>query len=160
MVKKHKIALFINSGTKASPTWVRIKKSTQLKLAMNPTTTDYDYIADENPTTELESYKPSIDQDLTMYETEPDYTMIWDYFYDLKVGTDAHIEAMIVFMHESGTATGSYKTWKTDAVISVQDMDAVASKLNFQILFGGTIAKGTATIAEGVPTFTETVAEA
>lgn len=160
MVKKHKIALFINSGTKASPTWVRIKKSTQLKLAMNPTTTDYDYIADENPTTELESYKPSIDQDLTMYETEPDYTMIWDYFYDLKVGTDAHTEAMIVFMHEAGATTGSYKTWKTDAVISVQDMDAVASKLNFQILFGGTIAKGTTTITEGVPTFTETVAEA
>lgn len=35
---------------------------------MNPTETEYDYIADENPTTEVDSYKPSIDQDLTMYK--------------------------------------------------------------------------------------------
>ena len=55
IIKKHRIGLFVNTGTKASPTWKRIKKSTELTLAMNPETEDYDYIADESPTTELEA---------------------------------------------------------------------------------------------------------
>ena len=64
MVKKHKIGLFLHDGTK----YRRVKKSQTLTLSMNPTETEYDYIADENPTTEVDSYKPSIDQDLTMYK--------------------------------------------------------------------------------------------
>lgn len=154
MVKKHKIALFMNGGTSESPEWLRVKKSTQLTLAMNPVTVDYDYIADENLTTELDKYKVSIDQDLTMYKDEDDYELIFDYFYNMKVGSDAHAECMIVFMQEGDAATG-YKAWKTDSVVSVQSLDAVTSKLNFQVLFGGTVAKGNATMENGVPVFTE-----
>ncbi len=68
MVRKHLIGLFPNGGTSEKPDWVRVKKATQLTLAMNPETEDYDYIADEVPTTELKRYKPSIDEDLTMYK--------------------------------------------------------------------------------------------
>ena len=61
MVKKHKIALFLHNGTK----YVRIKKSETLTLSMNPEETEYNYIADESASTEVDSYKPTIDQDLT-----------------------------------------------------------------------------------------------
>lgn len=153
MVKKHQIGLFLNTGTVAEPKWIRIKKSTELTISMNPETTDYDYIADENPTTELTKYKPTIDQDLTMYKGEDDYEMMWPYFYELKTGSEARKECMIAFMQEGDAASG-YAAWKTDAVISVQDMNAVESKLNFQILFGGTIEKGTAVKADATITFT------
>ncbi len=143
MVKKHLIGLFLNTGTTESPVWTRIKKTTQLTVTMNPETADFDYIADENPTTEVMKYKPTLDQDLTMYKGEADYDMIWPYFYEMRVGDDAHMECMIAFMHEGDTETG-FKAWKTDSVISVQDMNAVESKLNFQILFGGTMERGTA----------------
>ncbi len=43
MVKKHKIGLFLHDGTK----YRRVKKSQTLTLSMNPTETEYDYIADE-----------------------------------------------------------------------------------------------------------------
>ena len=152
MVKKHLIGLFLNAGTKEAPAWTRIKKSTELTLSMNPETEEFDYIADENPTTELKKYKPTIDQDLTMYKEEADYAMIWPYFYEMKTGSDAHVDCMIAFMHEAAEG-GGYKAWKTDSVISVQDLNAVDSKLKFQILFGGTVEKGTATKDGGVITF-------
>lgn len=154
MVKKHQIGLFLNTGTKETPVWTRIKKSTELTISMNPETEDFDYIADESPTTELMKYKPTIDQDLTMYENEADFEMLWDYLYQAKVGGEAHIDCMIAFMMRPVTG-GGYEAWKTDAVISVQDMNAVDSKLNFQILFGGTLLKGVATNTEGLIAFTE-----
>lgn len=154
MVKKHLIGLFLNTGTKDAPVWTRIKKSTELTISMNPETEEYDYIADESPTTELIKYKPSIDQDLTMFKEEADYQMIWPYFYEMKVGSDAHVDCLVVFMQD-GDATNGYSAWKTDSVLSVNDMNAVDSKLNFQILFGGTIEKGAATKADDVITFTK-----
>lgn len=148
LVKKHKIALFINNGTK----YVRIKKSDALTLSMNPVETEYDYIADESPTTEVEDYKPSIDQNLVMYKGSDDYEMLFPYFYERRTGTKAHAKCMVVFMHEPST-DGGYKAWETDSVISVQDIAAVDKKLDFKIIFGGGITNGTATMSDGTPTF-------
>lgn len=38
--------------------------------------------------------------------------------------------------------------------IQVDSYDAVASKLNFSIMFGGSVTQGAAKLVEGVPTFT------
>ena len=149
MVKKHMIGLFLHDGT----AFVRIKKSTTLTLSMNPQEVEYDYIADENPTTEIDKYKPSIDQDLTMYKDQDDYGLVWPYFYERKIGQDAHTDCLVVFMHEPVTG-GGYKAWKTDSTMSVQDLNAVDSKLNIKVLFGGNIITGKATMTDGVPTFT------
>ena len=43
LVKKHKIALFLDPGTG----YKRIKKSEALTISMNPEENEYDYIADE-----------------------------------------------------------------------------------------------------------------
>lgn len=153
MVKKHKIGLFL----KNVENFVRVKKSTQLTISMNPQEVEYDYIADESPTTEVDKYKPTIDQDLVMYKGQPDYEMLWPYFYEMRTGTEAHTECLVVFMHEPVDG-GGYKAWKTDSVISVQDMNANESKLNVKVNFAGTIARGTATVDEnGVPVFTPEV---
>lgn len=164
MVKKHKIGLFLDNGTALT----RIKKSTALTLSMNPTETAYDFIADEHPSTELEGYNPSIDQDLTMFEGEADYEMLWKYFYEMKIGAEAHTSCVIAFMNrpvdtagadipagKTTTAVTSYRAWQTDAVISVQDLNAVDKKINFKVLFGGTIKKGTVVMTSGTPVFTE-----
>lgn len=143
MVKKWKIAPFLYSGSK----WVRIKKSTAFDLALNPETQDFDYIADESPTTELMKYKPSINQSLTMYKGEEDYEMIFDHFYNLHVGSDAKTKVLLVFFQEEDT-DGSYKAWESDCVISVNDLNSVDSTLTFDVLFGGTVRKGKATVDE------------
>jgi len=169
LVKKHKIGLFLKNGE----TFSRIKKSTTLTLSMNPAEQEYDYIADESPTTELEDYKPSIDQDLAMYTGEPDYEMLWPYFYEMKTGSDAHTQCMIVFMHRPVDASGEditlddttstvagYRAWLTDSVVSIQDLNAVDKKLNFKVIFGGGVKKGFATMVNDVPTFKDTMTSA
>ena len=153
MVKKHLIALFLNTGSSSAPTWTRIKKSTELTIALNPETEEFDYIADENPTTELTKYAPSIEQPLKMIEGEEDFEYIWNKFYSLATGEDAKTEYMIVFMFDKDTQ-GAYKAWKGSAIVSCNELNAVDSEINFDLAFGGTVEKGTATVVSGTPTFT------
>lgn len=153
MIKKHLIALFINTGTGSAPAWTRIKKSTELTIALNPETEEVDYIADENPTTELSKYAPSIEQPLKMIEGEPDFEFIWERFFSLATGEDAKAEYMIVFMFDKDTS-GAYKAWKGNSIISCNEMNAVDSEIGFDLLFGGTVDKGTAKVVDGTPTFT------
>lgn len=155
MVKKHKIGLFVNTGTASSPTWKRIKKSTELTIAMNTETEEYDYIADENPTTVIQQYKPAIEQALTMYEDEDDFNYFWDLFYDTVTGKDAETEVMLVFMFD-GDNTAGYKAWKCGCTINFENLNAVDSSLNFNINFAGTITKGTATVTGTAPDLTPT----
>lgn len=152
MVKKHLIGLFV----KTNEAYVRIKKSTQLTIAMNGETEEFDFIADESPTTELKKYAPSIEQDLSMYKEEKDYKFFFDKFYNMASGADAHVKAMVVFMQE-GDKSGGFKAWETDAIINFTDLNAVDSKINFTLNFGGTIKKGVAKVTgeapDLVPTF-------
>lgn len=167
LVKKHKIGLFLANDANV---FKRIKKSTSLTLSMNPVETEYDYIADESPTTEVEDYKPSIDQDLSMYKGSDDYEMMWPYFYEMRTGSDAHTDCIIAFMQQPVDSTGTdiaagesttvagFRAWKTDSVISVQDLNATDKKLDFKVIFGGGVKKGYVTVAEdGTPTFATTM---
>ncbi|MCM1159380.1 MAG: hypothetical protein NC300_11455 [Bacteroidales bacterium] len=161
MVKKHKIGLFLLN----KDVFVRIAKGTTLTLSMNPKEEEFDYIADESPTTEITEYKPTIDQDIVMYKGSPDYEMMWSYFYERKVGPDAHTDCMVVFMHYPVNVSGNdiekgssdeiagYRAWFTDSVISVQDMNATEKKLNFKVIFGGGVTNGYAVMRDGTPEF-------
>lgn len=156
MIKKHQIALYLDKSEEQDGTgYTRIKKSTVLTIAVNPQTEEYDYIADEFPTTELTRYNPTIEQDLTMIKGEADYDMIFDAFYNLKVGNDAKMKCLIVFMAE-GQAS-AYKAWQTTATIIINDLNAVDSKINFNIAFGGDTQRGTANLSSGTPTFSPSV---
>ncbi|MDD7511054.1 MAG: hypothetical protein PUK21_01530 [Peptostreptococcaceae bacterium] len=156
-VKKHMIALFLNTGTTELPKWTRIKKSTKLELKLDPQKQDYDYISDESATTELEGYKPSIDgMPLTMYKGEPDFDFVWQKFYNLATGAAAKVEAMVVFIFDE--SEGSYKAWQTEATLTIDSMDAVEGTITFDLPFGGNVIKGTAKLESGNPTFTKTEA--
>ena len=162
MIKKHQIGLFLNTAASgaSSPSWTRIKKSTELTISLDPETEDVDYIADESPTTELKQYKPSIEQPLKMIKGEPDFEAVWPRFYDLKTGDEAKMDVLVVFIFDKeGTgATAKHKAWKTRALVTFSELNAVDSQLSFNISFGGTIERGTCTLTgtapDLVPTFT------
>lgn len=155
-VKKYEIALFLNTGTASEAAYTRIKKSTELKLDFGAKTEEYDYIADENPTTELEKYQPEIKGlPLTMYRDEDDFKALWDYAYNLKIGGDAVTDMLLVYkFDEDATNTGKWKAWRAGCAVVVTDMDAVDGKLTFDLPFRGTIEKGTVVETSGKPVFT------
>lgn len=160
MVKKWKIAPFLNKGTSSSPDWVRVKKSTAFDLSLNPEIQEYDYISDEAPTSELLKYKPSLNQALTMYKGEDDYEMVFDRFFNLDTGSDATTDFLLVFFAESSdvgsgeTAKTYYKAWKCSSMMAISNLNSVDSTITFDLYLNGTIDKGYIEISDGAPVFT------
>lgn len=152
-IKKYEVALFLKAATASD--YVRIKKATDLKLSFNAKTETYDYIADENPTTELEQYKPEITGlPLTMYRDEPDFAMIWDFAYNLKTGGNSTADILLVYkFDEEAEATGKFKAWHCGATVIVKTLDAVAGKLEFDLRMRGTVERGTVSDTNGKPVF-------
>lgn len=158
MIKKHQIAVFIDTSKEEEPDWIRIKKSTELTLAMNPSTEDIDYIADESPTTELASYSPKIEQPLKMIEGEKDFEAIWEKFYNMATGEAAKTRYLIVFMFDkTGEGVDAvYRAWSGSALVSFNELNAVNSELDFELAFGGTVEKGTASVTGTAPDYKPT----
>lgn len=154
MVKKFHVALFINTGTTLVPIWTRIQKSTDNTIAMNAETKTFDYIDDESPTDEVDRYKPSLSQPLTMYKGNPDYEFFFDKFFAQATGDDAHAQILIVFY--AADVASAYKAWKSDCVLVLDNMNPVESTITANINFNGTTDKGTAVVTAGVPVFTST----
>lgn len=148
MVKKHKVAIFINTGEQ----YKRIKKSTTFELQFEANTETFDFIADVNPTELTKNYKISLPQDITMIKGEPDFEFFYEKMYNLPVNPEVKAKVMIVFMFDGDKSLG-YKAWETEAQIVYDNLNSVDSKINVNINFGGTIKLGTATALDGTPSF-------
>lgn len=161
LIKKHLIRPFLNNGTSAIPAWVQIKKATEFVRAMNPQTEERDYISDEHPTTEVMDYKPSENLAVTMYKGEPDFEMFYDLYKKRAIGSDAQKEFLLVNIFDSVTVgSGSetvtyYYAEKTNASVTVEELNATGKTLSCNVYENGTPVKGYVTITNGVPTFTE-----
>ncbi|MBE5807643.1 MAG: hypothetical protein E7317_04810 [Clostridiales bacterium] len=149
---KNKFIPFLDvaQGSENTPSWKRIDKSTIFALNPNPQAEAMDYICYESPIDEVDHYEPELPQEIALYEGNPMYDFIAQMFYDLPVGEDAKVPALICF---AGTAK---KAWHIpDNVIELGELNTVDGKLSFTLKLGGDIEKGTYTINEsGVPTFT------
>ena len=77
LIHKSKVVPFLGKNG-VTPDWTQIKKSTTFTLALNPQTKTFDFISDEQPTEEIESYQPNLAQSLTMFKDEPDYEQIFE----------------------------------------------------------------------------------
>ena len=152
MIKKNQIGIFF----KVDGVYKRIKKSTELEIATESNTEEFEFIADVNPTEMVKNYKISLSQDLVMIKGEDDFEFFYEKFYNLPLVPEVKVDTMVVFMFDGTSSTG-YKAWETTSTIIYDNMNGVDSKINFGINFGGTIDLGTATMVDGVPTFTKAV---
>ena len=157
LIKKHLIRPFLNKGTSELPDWVQIKKATEFTRAMNPQTEERDYIADEHPTTEVMDYKPSENLSITMYKGEPDFELFYDLYKKRAIGSEAQKEFLLVYIFDSSTveSTTYYYAEKTNASVTVEELNASGKSLTCNVYENGTAVKGYVTIEDGVPTFTE-----
>ena len=151
-VKKHKNYLFTNRGTKENPDWIRVKTSTDFALTFNAETETFDYIADENPSDELKSYKPTIGQTQTAYIGDFVFDYIFDFAFEQKAGMAAVTEGMVVFQQKN--ENGEYAAWRFDMGVTIDTYDLVSGTLSYQMGVRGTVERGSATIdTDGKPLF-------
>lgn len=157
LIKKHLIRPFLNKGTSEVPDWVQIKKATEFTRAMNPQTEERDYIADEHPTTEVMDYKPSENLSITMYKGEPDFELFYDLYKKRAIGSEAQKEFLLVYIFDSSTVESKtyYYAEKTNASVTVEELNASGKSLACNVYENGTPVKGYVTIENGKPIFTE-----
>ena len=152
MIKKYMVGIFIDTSEGGDGTgYKRIKKSTELEIATEANTEEFDFIANVNPEELLKNYKISLAQDLVMIQGEEDFEYFFDKFYNLPVAPEVKAKAMIVFMFK-GDKTNGYKARETTANVMFDNMNGVDGKLNFTLNFGD-ITLGTAKMSAGTPTF-------
>lgn len=153
MRKKHLNYLFLDVSDSSTPDWKRCSTSTDFAIAYNPTTEERDYISYANPIDELENYKPSIGQTQTAYIGDPVYDFIANLARTQAVGDDAVCNCMIVRQETEGIA---HLAEQFPALITIDTDDFVAKTITYTINYHGDVTLGTATIVDGVPTFTPT----
>lgn len=156
LIKKHKTLPFLNKGTPDAPEWVQIKKATEWTHSLNPETEERDYISDEQPTTELTQYKPSMSLAVTTICGEADFELFYDLYKNKLVGEDAKKEYLIVYVFDSVTSGGTdyYYAYKTEATITVDEFNSVSSTITVSIYENGTPTRGYVTLVDGSPSFT------
>ena len=155
-LNRSKSLIFMDTGdSTSSHEWTRIDKSTVFDLQLNAETVDYDFIDDDNTVTELDKYKPTMDQEIVTVEGNPMYEYMETLFYELPSGEDAKKPTLVVFPRNisSGT-TASYHAWLCPkSTLTIKNFNSQDKKIYWTIGFGN-ITKGTAKVVDGSPVFT------
>lgn len=164
LIKKHLVKPYLNKGTSEAPNWVQIKKATEFTRSMNPETEERDYIADENPTTELMGYKPSEELTVTTYKGEDDFELLYQLYKDRAIGEEAKREFLLVSVFDSteiedsedgGEKKTYYYAEKSDATVVLNEFNSSSSTLSATVYENGTSVKGYVEFGEdGAVTFT------
>ena len=164
-IKRSLFATFINTTpTGESATWARMGKGvTSQKVSYNPTVNSEQYIDEDNATSSVDAYAPSLDGTQTCYKGEPVFTYLDGLRQKRALGKDLETEILFVYLYDATSGAGSttYKAEKNAAVIQFGDFggDGGGSvELSYTVGLNGDPEQGTVTMTEGVPTFTAAVA--
>lgn len=147
------VALFVDTSLTETPSYLRVSKSTIYTETYNAETEDFDYIVDEQKTTEVKAYAPTLDQEVAILPDEPDYEYFNDLRKTLPVGSSAHKNFLRVYINDGDNTLGYFSILQ-DSVLSFVEYNAVDGKITFNIAFCGNPIEGLSTITAGVPTFT------
>lgn len=153
--KKNQVAIYVtdNQDLENLKDLIRIAKSTTNTITANATSNSYDYIDQEKPTTELESYSYSMEHDIAVYKGEKDYEWAFDKFFYGDVGEKAKGCVLVVFMDHEENA-GVYKAFASKSTFTITSADYVAGVINVSIAFNGDPIFGVVS-GSGTPTFTK-----
>ncbi len=153
-LKKFKTIPFLNTSATSTASWARIGKSTIFDLVLNAQTETNDFIEDEMPTTDVTHYEPSLAQELQCNKGDAAFDYLYNLFFTLPTGEDVKKDLMIVFAgNVSQTTNPAYNAWLTESTLLLDHFDSVAEKIYFSFNINK-ITRGTATVTDGVPTFT------
>lgn len=155
-IKRSLLATFLNTGTSESPTWSLIGDGvTEQTINYNPQTTDETYINQDSGDTDVESYKPTIPNNMTAIKGDEVFEYIDDIRINRKVLGDATTDILIVYLYKEATS-GAYPAEKNRCGIQIDDFGGAggeSAKLNFTVNLQGDATHGT--FDPSTKTFTE-----
>lgn len=140
-------------------TYARIGKGvTSQKISYNPQSTTEQYIDEDNATTSVDGYQPSLDGTQTAYKGDG----VFEYLDELRktraLGSALETSVVSVNLYDE-SGSGTYTAEKSKAVIQLGDFggDGGGSlQITYTIALNGDPVLGTASVEDGTLTFTET----
>lgn len=156
-IKRSLFATFINTtpGTE-SETWARMGKGiTSQNISYNPNVTTEQYIDEDNATSSVDSYAPSLDGTQTCYKGEPVFTFIDGLRQARAVGSKLETQVLFVYLYD-GDESG-YKAEKNNCVIQLGEYGGDGGgnvTMTYTVGLNGDPVVGTATVANGAVSFT------
>lgn len=151
-LKKHQYLIFLDTKkdlAMTQNTWKRIDKSTIFELSANEESESFDYIAYESPVEEVMKNSPEMSQEIKLEEGNPIYDFMFEELYNLPTGEACKVPFLLCF---GGTGK---KAWRGISTVVDKVLNTVDGKLTFTLKMGGNIERGTYSVSDGVPTFTE-----
>lgn len=157
-IKRSLFATFINTTPgDGEATWAKMGKGiTSQSVSYNPKVTTEQYIDEDNATSSVDSYAPSLDGTQTCYKGDPVFTYIDGLRQDRAVGAELETEVLFVYLYDG--AENAYKAEKNKCVIQIGEFGGEGGgnvQLTYTIGLNGDPEKGTATVADAKVTFTK-----
>lgn len=161
-ITKNKVIPFIDTSETAgtenwTPVWKRIDKSTIFNLAFNPQSESVDYIAYESAVEEISSYQPELPQEIALYRGNSVYDFVEKLCINLPVGDSVTVPFLLAWPPKpTESSVDVIQAWQVQQCrLLLSNYDSVEGKITFTLKLGGDIQKGTITITNGAPSFTE-----
>lgn len=156
IMRQHLLQFLDTTGSEG---WKRIGLGvTTGNIEMNANITTEQYIHEDTAYNSIDSYAPSMSIEQTAYKGDDVYDYIFDIYYNRKTGSDCESQMLNVYYKETSGGS-SFKAEKQNVAIEITSYGGDAGapvKINYTVHFNGDAVTGTATISNGVPTFTPT----
>lgn len=160
-VKRSEFATFLNTMPSGTASYARFGKGvTSQSVAYNPAVNSEQYIDEDNATSSVDSYAPTINTPQTAYKGNPVFEYVDGLRRSRAIGDDAVTDILLVYIYDK-QEDGSYPAEKQTVSISITDFGGDAGaplSITYDIGFVGDPVQGKVTIANGTVTFTENTA--
>lgn len=155
-VKRSLLAHFLNTGTKTTPVWSRIGQGvSEMSVDYNPEVTTEQWIHEDAPRNAIERYAPSSGVSAIAYSDDPVFIFIDNLRKTRAIGTDAECQMLNVDIYDVDGS--NYWAELQPVTIQIDNIGGETStEIGFTITYNGSPDVGTATITDGVPSFTKT----
>ena len=145
-IKRSLIASFLNTGAVETPKYSLIGDGvTEQTISYNPQTSDETYIHQDSGNTDIESYKPTINNPMTAIKGDEVFEYVDDIRVKRKVLNEAVTDVVIVYLYKD--AIGSvYPAEKNQCAVQIDDFGGAggeSAKLNFTLNLQGDPIQGT-----------------
>ena len=133
--------------------WVPVDLSTTFELQYNPQTETYSYICYANDTTLINSYQPSMDQEIRIDGSNALFKWMLGYMRSMPTGSDAQRPLMLVYPDVT-TGQATEADVFDEGMVVPGTINSVDHILTFTLNFNGDRKPGTVAVSEGTATFT------
>ena len=155
--KRSQFYTFLNTGTDASPIWVREGKfANDMTVQMNPQTSTSQDVTQDTAETDITGYQPNIPVSKSVSKTDPAFEFIDKVRRERRILSDAYAQILNVDVF-NGTGS-SYPAELQNVSIQIDSFGGSASDpltISYTYNYRGDAVPGTATIsADGNVSFT------